>query len=157
MLAYRSHPGKRRVHFINLLSDLCSLRAVCDTRGMNTSSRNRYKHHRCPAAISSHGLWLYGRFWLRYRDVAEPLFARGVTVSYEAMRQWCRTFGPPDAKALRHRQPTPGDQWLLEAVSWTIHGQRSSLWRAVAQEGTILDILVQRRRDQHAAQTFFRT
>jgi putative transposase len=52
-------------------------------------------HHRFPAEIISHGVWLYYRFCLSYRDVEELLFARGITVTYEAIRQWCRKFGAP--------------------------------------------------------------
>ncbi len=64
---------------------------------MNTPATNRYKNHRFPAEIISHGVWLYFRFCLSYRDVEELLFARGVTVTYEAIRKWCRKFQiPPD-------------------------------------------------------------
>src|SRR6267143_1685294 len=63
----------------------------------------RYKHHRFPSEIISHGVWLYYRFPLSYRDVQELLFERGVTVSHEAMRQWCRKFGQDDANRLRRR------------------------------------------------------
>jgi hypothetical protein len=80
---------------VNLLSDLSSSRPVCDTRHMNTPSTNRYKTYRFPAEIISHGVWLYFRFCLSYRDVEELLFVRGVTVTYEAVRKWCRKFGQP--------------------------------------------------------------
>jgi hypothetical protein len=96
------------------LSDLSSPRSVCDTRHMNTPSPNRYKHHRFPAEIISHGVWLYLRFCLSYRDVEELLFARGIIVTYEAIRQWCRKFGQQYAKQLRRRRPRPGDKWHLE-------------------------------------------
>jgi putative transposase len=77
-------------------------------------------------------------------------------VSYEAIRQWCRKFGQAYANQLRRRRPKPGDKWHLDEVFLTIKGERHYLWRAVDQEGHILDILVQRRRDKHAAKTFFR-
>jgi putative transposase len=93
---------------------------------------------------------------LSYRDVEELLFARGVIVTYEAIRKWCRKFGQPSANELRHRRPRPGDKWHLDEVFLTIHGERHYLWRAVDQDGNILDILVQRRRDKHAAKKFFR-
>jgi putative transposase len=86
---------------------------------------------------------------------AQLLFVRGVIVSYEAIRKWCRTFGLQYAKQLRRRRPRPGATWHLEEVFLTIHGKRLYLWRAVDQEGNVLDILVQRRRDKHAAKKFF--
>jgi putative transposase len=115
-----------------------------------------YKRHRFPAEIISHGVWLYFRFCLSYRDVEELLFARGLTVTYEAIRQWCHKFGRRYANQLRRRRPRPGDKWHLDEVFLTIHGERHYLWRAVDQEGNILDILVQRRRDKMAAKKFFR-
>jgi putative transposase len=57
----------------------------------------RYKHHRFPGEIISHGVWLYYRFHLSDRDVQELLFARGIDVTYEAIRPWCRKFGQDDA------------------------------------------------------------
>jgi putative transposase len=139
-----------------LLSGLSRARQVCHTRRMNTPSINRYKHHRFPVEIISHAVWLYFRFCLSYRDVEELLFARGVTVSYEAIRKWCRKFGQSYANELRHRRPRSGDKWHLDEVFLTINGERHYLWRAVDQDGNILDILVQRRRDKHAAKKFFR-
>jgi putative transposase len=117
---------------------------------------NPYKNHRFPAEIISHAVWLYFRFCLNYHDVEELLFARGVTVTYEAIRKWCRKFGQSYANALRHRRPRPGDKWHLDEVFLNIHGERHYLWRAVDQDGHVLDILVQRRRDKHAAKKFFR-
>jgi transposase-like protein len=123
---------------------------------MNTPSTNRYKHHRFPAEIISHGVWLYFRFCLSYRDVEELLFARGVIVTYEAIRKWCRKFGQAYANQLRRRRPRPGDKWHLDEVFLTINGARQYLWRAVDQDGNVLDILVQPRRDKKAAKRFFR-
>jgi putative transposase len=117
---------------------------------------NRYKHHRFPAEIISHAVWLYYRFWLSYRDVEELLFARGVIISYEAIRKWCRKFGQQYANQLRRRHPRPGDKWHLDEVFLTINGERQYLWRAVDQDGHVLDILVQRHRDKSAAKKFFR-
>jgi putative transposase len=142
---------------VNLSHRLYNSGLVCDICLMNTPGLpNHYKHHRFPIEIISHAVWLYFRFCLSYRDVEELLFARGVTVTYEAIRKWCRKFGQPYANALRHRRPKPGDTWHLDEVFLTINGTRSYLWRAVDQEGNILDILVQRRRDKNAAKTFFR-
>jgi putative transposase len=124
---------------------------------MNTSaSTNLYKHHRFPAEIISHGVWLYYRFCLSYRDVEELLFTRGVLVTYEAIRKWCRKFGQQYANQLRRRRPRPGDKWHLDEVFLTINGERHYLWRAVDQDGHVLDILVQSHRNKKAAKKFFR-
>src|ERR687897_3355400 len=124
---------------------------------MNISAPpNLYAHHRFPAEIISHGVWLYFRFCLSYRDVEELLFARGVIVTYEAIRQWCRKFGQQYANQLRRRRPRPGDKWHLDEVFLTINGARHYLWRAVDQDGHVLDILVQSRRNKKAAKKFFR-
>ena len=96
---------------------------------------NRYKHYRFPADIISHGVWLYYRFCLSYRDVEELLFARGIIVTYETIRQWCRTFGQDYANQLRRRRPRPGDKWHLDEVFLTSNGAQPYLWRAVDQEG----------------------
>ena len=141
---------------VNLLSGLSRARLVCHTRRMNTPSINRYKHHRFPTEIISHAVWLYFRFCLSYRDVEELLFVRGVTVTYEAIRKWCRKFGQQYANQLRRRRPRPGDKWHLDEVFLTIHGVRHYLWRAVDQDGHVLDILVQSRRNKKAAKKFFR-
>jgi putative transposase len=117
---------------------------------------NLYKRHRFPAEIISHSVWLYYRFSLSYRDVEELMAERGVILTYEAVRYWCRKFGQAYANHLRRRHPRPGDKWHLDEVFLTIHGKRHYLWRAVDQDGHVLDILVQRRRDKHAAKKFFR-
>jgi putative transposase len=124
---------------------------------MNTSaSLNPYTHHRSPAEIISHAVWLYFRFCLSYHDVEEFLFARGILVTYEAIRKWCRKFGQQYANQLRRRRPRPGDKWHLDEVFLAIYGERHYLWRAVDQDANILDILVQPRRDKAAAKRFFR-
>jgi putative transposase len=124
---------------------------------MNTPpAPNRYKRHRFPAEIISHCVWLYFRFCLSYRDVEELMAERGIILTYEAVRYWRRKFGQAYANQLRRRRPRPGDKWHLDEVFLTIHGKRHYLWRAVDQDGNILDILVQRRRDKTAARKFFR-
>jgi putative transposase len=115
----------------------------------------RDKHHRLPAEIIRHGVWLYDRFCLSYRDVAELLFVRGVLVSHAALRTWGRTFGQASANTLR-RRPGPGDTWHLDAVFLPMHGERHALWRAVDQDGQVLDSLVQRRRNTQATKQCFR-
>jgi transposase-like protein len=108
---------------------------VCDIHLMNVMNAPaltaHYKHYRFPVEIISHGVWLYFRFCLSYRDVAELLFARGIVVTYEAIRKWCRKFGQAYVNQLRYRQPQPGDIWHLDEVFLTIYGQRHYLWRAV--------------------------
>src|SRR5918995_5364041 len=122
------------------------------TRRMNTPvTTNPYKRHRFPAGIISHGVWLYVRFCLSYREVEELMLVLGVIVTYEAIRQWCRKFGQAYANQLRRRRPRPGDTWHLDEVFLTINKEHHYLWRAVDQDGTVLDILVQGRRDKQAA------
>ena len=101
-------------------------------------------------------MWLYFRFCLSFRDVEELLLERGVVVTSEAIRKWCRKVGQPYANQLCRRRPRPGDKWHLHEVCLPIKGEHPSLWRAVAQDGNVLDILVQRRRDKQAAKKFFR-
>jgi putative transposase len=118
-------------------------------------SATRYKNHRFPVEIISHAVWLYFRFCLSFRDVEELLLERGVTVTYEAIRKWCRKFGQTYANQLRRRRPRPGDKWHLDEMVLSIKGERHYLWRAVDQDGTVLDILVQRHRNKRAAKKFF--
>ncbi len=120
------------------------------------TSAPSYKRHRFPPEIIAHAVWLYFRFALSYRDVEELLAERGVVLTYETVRQWCRKFGQAYANTLRRQRPRPGDTWHLDEVFVGINGVTHYLWRAVDQDGTILDILVQRRRDRAAAKKFFR-
>ncbi|CAA9255540.1 MAG: hypothetical protein AVDCRST_MAG77-2297 [uncultured Chloroflexi bacterium] len=101
-------------------------------------------------------MWLYFRFPLSHRDIEDLLAERGIRVSYEAIRLWCRTFGPAFAAGLRrHRRPAAG-KWHLDEVQLKIKGRKHWLWRAVDQDGLVLDILVQDRRNQEAAERFLR-
>ncbi|AJT69836.1 hypothetical protein T261_8241 [Streptomyces lydicus] len=84
------------------------------------------------------------------------LLERGITVSYESIRAWCATFGPVYAKSLRRRQPRPGDKWHMDEVFIKINSRMRYLWRAVDQDGNVLDILVTNKRDTTAARRFFR-
>jgi putative transposase len=95
-------------------------------------------------------------FSLSLRDVELLLAERGVAVSYETVRRWCMKFGQSFANRLRHRRPRPGDKWHLDEVFIRIQGVQHYLWRAVDQDGVVLDILVQERRDGTAAKRFFR-
>jgi putative transposase len=120
------------------------------------SSLSRYHRHRFPPEIISHCVWLYFRFALSFRDVEEMLAMRGVALSYETVREWCLKFGQTYANGLRHKSPCPGDRWHLDEVFLKINGRLHYLWRAVDQDGDVLDILVQSRRDKKAAKKFFR-
>ncbi len=115
-----------------------------------------YRRHRFPPEIISHCVWLYFRFCLSYRDVEELMAMRGVTLTYETVRDWCRKFGQTFANNLRRRSPRLGDRWHLDEVFITINGRVHYLWRAVDQDGDVLDILVQSRRNKKAATRFFR-
>ncbi|MFD8080025.1 IS6 family transposase [Streptomyces sp. NPDC059718] len=112
--------------------------------------------HRYLVGVISHCVWLYFRFPLSFREVEELMLERGVIVSYETVRRWCRKFGQSYADALRRRRPRPGDKWHLDEAFVKINGERKYLWRAVDQDGNVLDILVQSCRDKAAARSFFR-
>ena len=98
-----------------------------------------YRGYRFPPEIISHAVWLYQRFGLSFRDVEDLLAERGITVTYEAIRQWCRTFGLDYARRLRGRL---GDTWYLDEVFVKILGRLQYLWRAVDENGDAIDILV---------------
>ncbi len=115
-----------------------------------------YHGYRFPPEIISHAVLLYHRFCLSFRDVEDLFAERGVTVSYEAIRQWCQTFGLDYARRLRRRRGSLGDTWYLDELFVTIQGRRRYLWRAVDKDGDVIDILVQSRRDRRAARRFFR-
>ena len=115
-----------------------------------------YAGHRFPAEVISHAVWLYLRFPLSLRHVDELLAARGIVVSHETVRQWGLKFGQAFANRLRRRLPQAGDKWHLDEVAVKIAGVQHWLWRAVDQHGTVLDVLVQSRRDKQAAKRLLR-
>src|SRR5260370_1221746 len=119
-------------------------------------SDSLYHRHRFPVEIISHSVWLYFCFALSFRDVEEMLAMRGVSLTYETVREWCLKFGQSYANCLRRRAPRPGDRWHLDEVFLKINGRIHYLWRAVDQDGEVLDILVQSRRDKKVAKKFFR-
>ena len=123
---------------------------------MDTSAAPSYRGYRFPAEIISQCVWLYFRFCLSFRDVQEMMLERGVVVSHEAVRLWCLKFGAEYARRFRHRGDRPGDTWFLDEVFCKINGQLVHLWRAVDQEGEVLDILVQSKRNARAAKRFFK-
>ena len=110
-----------------------------------------YKRHRFPQQIIAHAVWLYFRFPLSLRLAEELLLERGIVVSYETIRRWGLKFGPAYAKQLRRRRPTRQDVWHLDEVVISIAGRKHWLWRAVDQDGYVLDEIVQNRRDTKAA------
>ena len=110
-----------------------------------------FKRHRFPPTIIRQAVWLYARFTLSYRDVEEMLAERGVDVSYETVRAWFLKFGPDIAANLRCRRPRPSDHWHLDEMVVRINGRKHWLWRAVDNEGEVLDFLVQPRRNAKAA------
>src|SRR5271166_3178654 len=110
-----------------------------------------YARHKFPPVIIQHAVWLYVRFTLSYRDVEELLAERGLDISYETVRRWVFKFGALFARELRRRRPRPTSQWHLEEMAVMIAGRQVWLWRAVDDEGEVLDLLVQRRRNKAAA------
>jgi len=115
----------------------------------------RYHRHRFPPEIISYTIWVYHRFSLSFRDVEDLLAERGIQVSYESIRRWCLKFGPRFRQSLKRREGRLGDTWHVDEVFITIRGQVHYLWRAVDQDGDVIDILVQRRRNASAAKRFF--
>src|SRR5690349_10945766 len=121
-----------------------------------TPARARYTGYRFPCEIISHAVWLYFSFPLGLRMVEELLAARGITVSHETVRQWALKFDQGFANEIRRRLPRPGDKWHLDEVQINIAGKKHWLWRAVDQDGLVLDVLVQSRRDKRAAKRLLR-
>jgi len=118
--------------------------------------KNSYSGHRYPKEIISHVVWLYHRFTLSFRDIEDILAYRGIQVSYETIRQWCLKFGKLYARKLRNKHGIKSDRWFLDEVFLTINGRLHYLWRAVDQDGEVIDILVQKRKDKRAALIFFK-
>jgi putative transposase len=123
---------------------------------MPTALDPLYRRHRFPPEVISHAVWLYFRFPLSLRMVEEMLAARGICVSYETVRQWAKKFGEAFSNQIRKRAPARGDEWHMDEVVVSIAGERHWLWRAVDQNGFVLDVLIQRRRDSGAAQRLMR-
>jgi putative transposase len=115
-----------------------------------------FKRHRFPPEVIRYAVWLYFRFSLSMRDVEELLAERGIEVSYETIRCWTRKFGQLYAANLRTRRPPPTGRWHLDEMVVMVGGRRMWLWRAVDDEGEVLDMLVQRRRNAKAADRVLR-
>ncbi len=110
-----------------------------------------FKRHRFPPEIIRHAVWLYARFTLSYRDGEDLLAERDLDISYETVRHWFLKFGAPIARNLRCARPTPSNHWHLDEMVLVIRGRHHWLWRAVDNEGEVLDFLVQSKRNAKAA------
>jgi len=117
---------------------------------------NTYKRHRFPPDIISYTVWLYYRFNLSQRDIEDLLAERGITVSYEAIRLWCIKFGAKYARRLKRKHQGYGDTFFIDEVFVKIQGKQHYLWRAVDQDGEVVDVYLQARRDGAAAKRFFK-
>src|SRR5215208_2948480 len=123
---------------------------------MAPTTKSPYAGDRFPGEVISHAVWLFFRFPLSLRMVEEMLAARGIVVSHETVRQWGLKFGQGIANRIRRRLPRVGDKWHLDEVAVKIAGQNHWLWRAVDQDGIVLDILVQSRHNKAAAKRLLR-
>ncbi len=112
--------------------------------------KNIYKRHRFPPSIIQHAVWLYYRFNLSIRDVEDLLAERNISVSYESIRLWINKFGPEFTRRLRRRHPGFGDTYFLDEVFVKIGGKQHYLWRAVDQDGEVVDVYLQVRRDANS-------
>jgi putative transposase len=110
-----------------------------------SSAAPAYKNHRYPIEIVACAIWLYFRFNLSLREVEEMLLERGIVVSYETIRRWCRKHGSDYARRLRRKVSMKNDVWHLDEVAVRINGRKCWLWRAVDQDGCVLDEIVQTR------------
>src|SRR3954468_22500078 len=123
---------------------------------MTSTAKSPYAGYRFPGEVISHAVWLSFRFPLSLRMVEEMLAARGIEVSHETVRQWARKFGQGFANQIRRKLPDPGDKWHLDEVCLMIRGTKHWLWRGVDQDGGVLDVLGQSRRDKKAAKRLLR-
>ncbi|MDR6184084.1 IS6 family transposase [Asaia bogorensis] len=110
-----------------------------------------HKRHRFPRELIAYAVWLYFRFPLSFRLVEEMLLERGIVVSYETIRRWSLKLGTAYARSLRRKKARPGDLWHLDEVRIVIRGKPHWLWRAVDQDGSVLDEILQIRRNTKAA------
>ena len=117
---------------------------------------NIYKRFRFPSEIIQYAVWLYYRFNLSQRDIEDLLAERGIIVSYEAIRLWCNRFGPKYATRLKRKHRGYGDTFFIDEVFIKIDGKQHYLWRAVDQDGEVVDVFLQKRRDGAAAKRFFK-
>jgi len=119
--------------------------------------RRSFDRHRFPPELIVHAVWLYASSTLSYRDVEYLLSERGLDVSYETVRRWFLKFGSQIARNLRSNRSAPSDHWHLDEMVIVIRGKHYWLWRAVDNEGTVLDFLVQSRRNTKAAKKLMKS
>ena len=119
-------------------------------------SQISFKRHRFPPEIIQHAVWLYARFTLSFRDVEDLLAERGIDVSNETVRRWFLKFGRLIAVNLRRNRPRASARWHLDEMVIKIRGRNHWLWRAVDDEGEVLDFLVQPRRCARSARRLLR-
>ncbi len=117
---------------------------------------NTYKRHRFPSDIISYAVWLYYKFNLSHRDIEDLLAERGISVSYETIRLWCNKFGSKYANRLKRKHRGYGDTFFIDEVFIRIDGKQHYLWRAVDQDGEIVDVFLLKRRDGAAEKRFFK-
>lgn len=117
---------------------------------------NIYKRYRFPSEIIQYAVWLYYRFNLSQRDIEDLLAERGINVTYETIRLWCNKFGPKYAARLKRKHRGYGDTFFIDEVFVRIDGRQHYLWRAVDQDGEVVDVFLQIRRDGAAAKRFFK-
>ncbi len=117
---------------------------------------NTYERHRFPPDIISYAVWLYYRFNLSHRDIEDLLAERGITVSRETIRLWCIKFGAIYSRRLKRKHRGYGDTFFIDEVFVKINGKQHYLWRAVDQDGEVVDVYLQAKRDGAAAKRFFR-
>ena len=121
---------------------------------INQVSQPRLKGFQFTRSIISYAIWAYHRFGLSLRDVEDLFAERGVIASYESIRAWCQRFATQIVAKIRRNRPTPADRWHLYEVVISIRGRKHWLWRAVDANGDVLEILMQSRRNAHAAKRF---
>jgi len=117
---------------------------------------NTYKRHRFPPDIISYAVWLYHRFNLSHRDIEDLLAERGITVSRESIRLWCIKFGAIYTRRLKRKHRGYGDTFYIDEVFVKINGRQHYLWRAVDQDGEVVDVYLQAKRDGAAAKSFLK-
>ncbi len=117
---------------------------------------NTYKRHRFPPDVISYAVWLYYRFNLSHRDIEDILAERGIVVTRESIRLWCNKFGALYARRLKRHHRGFGDTLFIDEVFVKVNGNQHYLWRAVDQDGEVVDVYLQSKRDGAAAKRFFR-
>ncbi len=115
-----------------------------------------YKRYRFPPAIIQYAVWLYYRFNVSHRDIEDLLAQRGIIVSHESIRLWCNKFGTKYARRFKKKHQGYGDTFFIDEVFLKIDGIQHYLWRAVDQDGEVVDVFLQRRRDGKASKRFFK-